>query len=432
MKQLFLISLLALAFIALASLLIVNRGDSDVTGRFDPGGSRVYDGLYRDVPVGDRGTDGESRAGGAREDQDHLPKGVVDDAVVAGPVANGRGVSLDRLDVRKQGRGVMGLGEDVVVGVAGAGGHPDHVLDGGDAGQAGSDTEGKDHHAKGVVDDAAVAGHVADDRQVQLDGLVVREQDREYSFEDIYKICSVGDYKKAYLLIYQEALKGNNKAQFLWGYMNAKGLGVPQDYVEAAKWYRMAAEQGNVFAQNNLGLMYESGEGVTQDIIEGAKWYRKAAEQGNALAQYNLGLLHDKGNGVPQDSTQAAKWYLQAAQQGNVMAQYRLASLYRYGEGVPQNDEESARWYLSAAEQGNAQAQVIIGIMYLNGQGVINSHENAYAWWLVAGENLNGAAREYRNAVMKNMTPEQIKRGQETARKILVEIGRNIRARIAN
>ena len=37
-------------------------------------------------------------------------------------------------------------------------------------------------------------------------------------------------------------------------------------------------------AQNHLGFMYYTGEGVAQDYQEAAKWFRKAAEQGDADA----------------------------------------------------------------------------------------------------------------------------------------------------
>ena len=40
-----------------------------------------------------------------------------------------------------------------------------------------------------------------------------------------------------------------------------------------------AAEQGLVQAQYNLGDMYEQGQGVRQDYAEAFRWYRKAAEQ---------------------------------------------------------------------------------------------------------------------------------------------------------
>jgi TPR repeat protein len=37
-----------------------------------------------------------------------------------------------------------------------------------------------------------------------------------------------------------------------------------------------------------------NGNGGTQDYAEAGKWYRKAAEQGDAEAQFNLDLLLNK------------------------------------------------------------------------------------------------------------------------------------------
>ena len=37
--------------------------------------------------------------------------------------------------------------------------------------------------------------------------------------------------------------------------MYVNGQGVVQDYVEAVKWYRLAAEQGNVNAIKDMGLV---------------------------------------------------------------------------------------------------------------------------------------------------------------------------------
>jgi len=50
------------------------------------------------------------------------------------------------------------------------------------------------------------------------------------------------------------------------------GKGVTQDYVEAAKWFRMAADQGNSSAQSNLGVMHALGRGVTQDYVQAYMW----------------------------------------------------------------------------------------------------------------------------------------------------------------
>ena len=63
----------------------------------------------------------------------------------------------------------------------------------------------------------------------------------------------------------QQANQGNASAQSNLGYMYAKGQGVPQDDVQAAKWFRLAADQDDADAQSNLGLMYAFGWGVPRD-----------------------------------------------------------------------------------------------------------------------------------------------------------------------
>lgn len=59
--------------------------------------------------------------------------------------------------------------------------------------------------------------------------------------------------------------------------MYLKGEGVLQDYKEALRWLRLAAEQGNGIAQLNLGAMYADGEGVSQDFALAHMWANVAA-----------------------------------------------------------------------------------------------------------------------------------------------------------
>ena len=70
-----------------------------------------------------------------------------------------------------------------------------------------------------------------------------------------------GDYSRALFEFKPLAEQGDYNAQFHLGYMYDKGLGVPQDYKTAVKWYTLAAKQGMVNAQNKLGLIYENGKG---------------------------------------------------------------------------------------------------------------------------------------------------------------------------
>ena len=93
---------------------------------------------------------------------------------------------------------------------------------------------------------------------------------------------------------------------------------------ESVTQLQLLAERGDAEAQNNLGLIHYTGEGVPQDFIEAMKWFRKAAEQHHEMAQFNLGLMYAYGEGVPQDFVEAVKWFRRAADQRLPDAQYNL------------------------------------------------------------------------------------------------------------
>lgn len=61
-----------------------------------------------------------------------------------------------------------------------------------------------------------------------------------------------------------------------------------RNFVEAAKWYRLAAEKGHAEAQFFLGFQFWEGLGVKKDEVEATRWYRKAAEQGHARFTWSV------------------------------------------------------------------------------------------------------------------------------------------------
>ena len=91
------------------------------------------------------------------------------------------------------------------------------------------------------------------------------------------------------------AQAGNPEAQNNLGFMYLKGVHVTTNYLEAIKWFRLAAAKEYAAAQNNLGFVFENGMGVTTDYLEAAKWYRLAARQGYAGAQGHLDRLYRTG-----------------------------------------------------------------------------------------------------------------------------------------
>jgi TPR repeat protein len=115
------------------------------------------------------------------------------------------------------------------------------------------------------------------------------------------------------------------------GITHYSGLGVPQDFAEAMKWFRLAADQGNASAQSSLGVGYALGRGVPQDFAEAVRWFRRAAIQRDAYGQFNLGRAYYKGDGVPQDFAEAARWFRRAAIQGDAAAKTSLDIMQEKG-----------------------------------------------------------------------------------------------------
>jgi TPR repeat protein len=62
---------------------------------------------------------------------------------------------------------------------------------------------------------------------------------------------------------------------------------MPQDYSQAVKWFRKAADQGQIIAQLNLGVMYANGDGVPQDYVLAYMWSSIAASNGQEGASMN-------------------------------------------------------------------------------------------------------------------------------------------------
>jgi len=136
------------------------------------------------------------------------------------------------------------------------------------------------------------------------------------------------------------AQAGNPTAQSFLGTAYAQGLaGQTKNAVEAAGWFRKAAEQGYAFAENALGRLYREGEGVPKDAAEALKWFRQSADQGDPAGEASLGWMYDNGLGVKQDYAEAFKWYRAAAEQGDANGRTNLAWLYQNGLGVKQDKD---------------------------------------------------------------------------------------------
>ena len=221
-----------------------------------------------------------------------------------------------------------------------------------------------------------------------------KEDNAQVYLESAQRCEKVGDEEGAFQAYKAAAEKYDSaEAQLQLGLCYAEGKGNEKNMVEAAKWYRKAAEQGNADAQNRLGVRYDRGEGVSKDVKEAAKWYAKSAAQGHPKAQCNLALDYKTGKGVEKDLKKAVELFYNSAIQGYANAQFNLGECYYNGEGVEQDHAEAFKWMKKAAEQGDADAQSVVGDMYSDGDGVQQDEEEAKKWFYLAAKQGNADAQ---------------------------------------
>ena len=99
------------------------------------------------------------------------------------------------------------------------------------------------------------------------------------------------------------------------------------DIIAAMALWRKAAQAGYSPAQARLGDVLDKAE----EDLEAAEWYRKAAEQGNAAGEDGLGQMYAKGEGVKQDFEMARMYFLRAAEKNYVPSVVVMMSAYRSG-----------------------------------------------------------------------------------------------------
>ena len=177
--------------------------------------------------------------------------------------------------------------------------------------------------------------------------------------------------------------------------------------VSALRELHARAVAGDANSQLNMGGIYFKGEEVKQDYLEAVKWFRMAARQGQAQAQFNIGMMYANGQGVKLDYTEAVSWFRLAALQSLAVAQLNLGVAYTNGQGVPQNAIEAVKLFRLAAAQSDAQAQFNMGVMYATGQGVQQDLIEAYRWAKLAADQGHELALSMMDDLSKRMTPEQ-------------------------
>ena len=181
----------------------------------------------------------------------------------------------------------------------------------------------------------------------------------------------------------RSAEQGYAPAQNNLAYAYLKGEGVEKNISKALYWCENAIKQDYEPANYTMGLIY----GLAQkDYVNAAKYYRKAAESGNSDAMVNLGTLYERGYGVPMDYEKAYALYFKAAQDNNYYACYNLGLCYQYGRGKDIDLTKAVYWYKKAEEAGGDQNGLCFKIGYI--LFTINDGE-CFSWLKRASESGN-------------------------------------------
>jgi len=235
-------------------------------------------------------------------------------------------------------------------------------------------------------------------------------------FEEIHKRYS--EYKEKLIL---DAEAGNNESRYILGNDYLIGnIAFEQDYSEAYKWLKLAADEDYLPAIHLMGwFYYRAYFDDKQDFEKALYWFKKAADKNHQHSCMQVGFMYRFGLGCEQDFEEAIKYYTKAdyydassalgtlyedflkdfkkaeyhykkASSASSYACYRLGMLYWYGVGNEKpNYIESRRWLGEAAEKGSTAAKHQLGALYYYGNGFPQDYVEARYWYEQAADKGN-------------------------------------------
>ena len=206
----------------------------------------------------------------------------------------------------------------------------------------------------------------------------------------------------------QAAEKGQPDGAFYMARMFELGVGIKADPNAAINLYTEGSKKGSALAMNRLGMLHLEGLGVLQDYEKGAKLVCGAAEKGDANGQFNCALVHLEGRGTKKNEAKGATHLQKAAQQNHIGAQNILAQAYISGAGVKQDKKKALQLFQKTAAVGNPVGLFSLGQAYALGLGVKKDLSKAHAYFNLAATRQHPDALEARQAIERQLKPEQI------------------------
>ncbi|KAI9794004.1 MAG: ERAD-associated protein [Peltula sp. TS41687] len=170
-----------------------------------------------------------------------------------------------------------------------------------------------------------------------------------------------------------------SKAAGYLGRMYLRGEGLETNYERALLWFRRGVTNGDALCQYGMGLMYQDGLGVPEDVLKAAEYFKVSAEQDYAPAQVKIGeLLLDQG-----DVQIATRYFELASRHGDIEAFFYLAEIADRGMGREKSCGVASAYYKIVAEK----AEEIHSPFAAANQAYTNGDiESALVFYMMAAE----------------------------------------------
>ena len=135
----------------------------------------------------------------------------------------------------------------------------------------------------------------------------------------------------------------------------------------------LAADQNSEKAQLSVAEYYRLGVGGDANFVEAARYCRLAMYQGNKEAHYLYAVITlNDGNDVavdtPADKEQKNRLLIRGAECGHPKVQLIVANMLCNGDGIAVDKEEAARFCRLAIAQGDAPAMTFLAQMLVSGE----------------------------------------------------------------
>lgn len=161
------------------------------------------------------------------------------------------------------------------------------------------------------------------------------------------------DYHEAQHYLTLAADRNHASALAMLGYMNALGLGMPQNLDRAHSYFITSSAHDDPMGHNGLGYIYYKGTPtMARNMKLAFRHFNLSAHGLSSDGMFNLASMYLTGTGTTQSFPRAVLWYTQALERGNTPAMYSLAIMQLNGIGTTRDCEVAVNLLKKVCERG--------------------------------------------------------------------------------